>query len=350
MAYRSEQNKITNKQNYTDLTLTQYPNALDTRSNNTNMRGFVNVGEGQIPDFVMAEYINAALDGLMAVEKALGTTPMVPFDAASSTIPNLIETSNVSKRLARIENGLFDERYGGAGWRNVTNRPTLNNHNHDGQNGHPGKIHLVNEIEGKLLKGNLNLSLSNGLTGADIYVSKTNPVFIDAAINDSLSKTKGGTVTGPVSFKKSHITRTTADFVAEELTGGSQGSLVTDTTATSGKALRASGAASTMTLVNLTAAERSHMLFNKYIVGIRVKLGSATDSAVLRFTLGSTTQTVLGSELTPGAYKQIYFVYEQNNATKNSNLVIQKLSTTTNAVIDIDNLFIQPIHPAVLDR
>lgn len=350
MAYRSEQNKIANKINYTDLPLSQYPNTLDTRTNNTNMRGFVNVEEGQIPDFVMAEYVNAALDGLMSVERALGTTPMVPFDAASDTIPNLIESSSVSDRLKRIEDGLFDERYGGAGWRNVANRPTLNNHSHDGLNGHPGKIHLINEVEGILQKDRLNLTLNSGVTGADIYTSKTNPVFIDEAINDSLSKSKGGTVTGPVAFKKGHITRTTADFTADELTSGSGATLLSNNEATSGRVLQLSGTSTVGTLANITASTRSHMLYGKYILAARIRLTTNTTGAVLRFTLGSQTQTILGSELTVGGYKQIYFVYDQNSSSKNNDLIIQKLATTSTATVQLDNVFIQPIHPAVLDR
>ena len=75
MAFRSEDDAIGNKENYQDLNLTNYPNFLDSRSEtpnnpyryNKNMRGFVNVGEGEaLPDYVMAEYINAALDGVMA--------------------------------------------------------------------------------------------------------------------------------------------------------------------------------------------------------------------------------------------------------------------------------------------
>ena len=78
MAYRSENDKFSLKTNYTDLNLTLYPNTVDTRLNNTNMRGFVNIGDGALPDYVMAEYMNAAIDGVMALERALGATPMVP--------------------------------------------------------------------------------------------------------------------------------------------------------------------------------------------------------------------------------------------------------------------------------
>lgn len=350
MAYRSESNKIGNKQNYTDLNLSQYPTTLDTRTNNPNLKGFINVGEGQIPDYVMAEYVNATIDGLMAVERALGVTPMVPYDTAASSITTTIENSTVSARIKRIENGLFDVRYGGTGWTNVTNRPTLNNHNHDGLNGHPGKIHLQNEIEGLLLKKNLNLSASVGLTGADIFLSSANPIKINIALEDFLSKSKGGILNGPVTFNKGVQTRTTADFRADEMALLSNTSLVSDNASSGGKALSATSAGTAVTLFSLTSAERANMLYGKYICGIRVKLTGSATGNVLRFQLGSTAQTILDSELTVGKYKQLYFVFNQDEMTKSSALQIQKLATASSIGIALDSVFIEPIHPAVLDR
>lgn len=350
MAYRSESNKIGNKQNYTDLNLTQFPNTIDTRTNNPNMKGFINVGEGQIPDYVMAEYVNAALDGVMALEKAIGVTPMVPYDTLAANINTTIENSSVSARIRRIENGLFDVRYGGTGWTNVTNRPTLNNHNHDGLNGHPGTINLQSEIDGLLLKKNINLTASAGLTGADIFLSSANPVKINIALEDFLSKSKGGVLNGQVTFNKGVQTRTTADFRADEMAVLNNTSLTSDGSASSGRALSATSSGTAVTLFSLSSAERSQMLFGKYICGIRVKLTGSATGNVLRFQLGGTTQTILNTEMTVGKYKQLYFVFEQDETTKASALQVQKLATATSIGIAIDSVFIEPIHPAVLDR
>lgn len=350
MGYRSESNKIGNKQNYTDLNLTQYPNTIDTRTNNINMKGFANVGEGQIPDYVMAEYVNAALDGVMALEKAIGVTPMVPYDTASANITTTIESSNVSARIKRIENGLFDVRYGGTGWTNISTRPTLNNHSHDGLNGHPGKINLLSEIEGLLLKKNINLTASVGLTGADIFLSAANPIKINIALEDFLSKSKGGIMNGEVLFNKGVQTRTTADFRADEMAVLSNTSLVTDTYASSAKALSATTAATAVTLFSFSSTERAQMLYGKYICGVRVKLTGTATGNILRFQLGSNVQTILDTEMTVDKYKQLYFVFEQNETTKASALQVQKLATATSVGVAIDSVFIEPIHPAVLDR
>lgn len=349
MAYRSEANRIANKQNYKDLNLTQYPNQTDNRTNNTNMRGFTNVGEGQIPDYVMAEYVNSALDGLMAVQRTLGVTPMVPYDTLPGNRNAVIEGQTVDSRLTRIEDGLFDERYGGEGWRFVPNRPTLSKHNHDGLNGHPGKINLVTEVTGLLPKQNINLTQKNGLTGADLFVSPSNNWKIKDALDDALSKTSGGVVTGDVDFEGRFSSRTRMDFIADELTNFSQGGLMSDNQATSGRALAVSSSSGVLNLLELTSDLKKQLVYGKYILSIRVKSSQAVASSLLRFQLGSTQENVSGS-LIDTSYKQLYFVFEQDATTKNQNLLIRKLATTNNVTLTIDSVFIEPIHPAVLDR
>lgn len=348
MAYRSEQNRIGNKQNYTDLNLTQYPNAIDTRTNNVNMRGFINVGEGEIPDYVMAEYVNSALDGVMAVERALGVTPMVPYDTPGGNLNTVIEGNTVNDRITRIENGLFDERYGGTGWKYVSNRPTLSSHNHDGLNGHPGKIHLQNEVESLLRKRNIDLTLGTGLLGSDIFVSNQNGIKIDAAIADSLSKSAGGVVSGPTAFTGPFSSRTRMDFLPNELTRVSA-SLVSDNQATSGQALRITNSSTTSTMFRVSAAEKSHLVYGKYILGVRVKASSATSGSVFRIRIGNSIQNITGREIGT-SFKQIYFVFDQDASTKNQDILVQKLATSGNFTITTDSVIIEPIHPAVLDR
>lgn len=348
MSYRSEANRIANKANYKELNLTQYPNAIDTRINNENMRGFTNVGEGQIPDYVMAEYVNAALDGLMAVERTLGTTPMVPHDTPPGNLNTVIEGQTVDGRLTRIEDGLFDERYGGEGWRFTPNRPTLSSHNHDGLNGHPSRIDLINEVTGLLRKQNINLTQNEGITGADLFVSPTNNWRIKEALDDALSKSAGGTVTGGTSFRGQFSSRTRMDFVAEELDGFSSGSLLSDSQATTGRAIQLSGTGAGE-LLNISSELRSSLLFGKYILSIRVKSTSAVGGSLLRFQLGTSQENVPGNEIDRN-YKQIYFVFDQDETTKNQNIIIRKLATSNSVGLVIDSVFIEPIHPAVLDR
>ena len=349
MSYRSEDNRIPNKQNYTDLSLSQYPNRVDTRTNNTNMRGFINVGEGHVPDYVMASYINALNDGVMAIQRALGETPMVPFGTQSGQLQSVIESGTVSGRIRRIEDGLFDVRYGGQGWQNVENRPTLSRHNHDGLNGHPAKINLVSEITGRLNKGNINLAASNGLTGADIFVSNQNQIKINEAINDSLSKSAGGTVTGDTHFRGQFSSRTRLDMVAPDFSRPADVALTSDNTATAGRTLRLTTAGSTQDIARLTTNEKGHLLYGKYIIGVRVKSSTQANSPILRFLLGNQSQTVTGSEIGSG-WGYIYWSFTHDHTNRTADLRIQKLSSAASATLNIDNIFIEPIHPAVLDR
>ena len=348
MSYRSEQNRIGNKKNYKDLNLTQYPNAIDSRTNNTNMRGFINVGEGEIPDYVMAEYVNSALDGVMAVERALGVTPMVPYDTHVDSLNTVIEGGSVNARITRIENGLFDERYGGAGWKYVTNRPTLSSHNHDGRNGHPGKIHLRNEVESTIRKSHIDLTIGTGLLGSDIFVSNQNAVKVDAAIADSLSKTAGGVVTGPVDFRNQFSSRTRMDFLPAELSRAS-GVLVSDNQATNGQAVRIVGISTTDTVFNVTSQQRAHLLYGKYILAVRVKSSISSSATVLRIRVGNNIQNIKGNEIGTD-FKQLYFVFDQDASTKGQHIQIQKLPTASSATLTFDSVMIEPIHPAVLDR
>lgn len=349
MSYRSEQNKIANKQNYKDLTLSQYPNALDTRANNTNMRGFINVGEGEIPDYVMAEYVNAAMDGIMAIERTLGVAPMVPYDTPTGNINTVIENSTVNDRLARIEDGLFDERYGGSGWKYVGNRPTLSKHQHNGQNGHPSKIHLQTDVQSVIRKANIDLTLNTGLLGSDIFVSKQNAIKIDEAIADSLSKSAGGTVTAPVDFKSRFSSRTRMDFVASELTVGTGVTLISDAQASDGRAVRYGSTSTTLAMVRIPSALKAHLLYGKYVMGVRMKSSLSNASSLLRVQLGAQVQTIKANEIGT-SYKQVYFVFDHTSATKGQDLTIEKLATTSNTMVTIDSIIIEPIHPAVLDR
>ena len=346
MAYRSEAGKIGNKINYKDLNMTHYPNALDSRTNNLNMKGFVNVGEESIPDYIMAEYVNSLLDSVMAIQRSLGVTPQVPINTAAQALNSTIETKTVSQRIGSIEGGLLDERYGGAGWRYIAGRPTLSTHNHDGLNGHPGKIHLQSEIEGLLNKQNLNITQASGLTAADLFVSKTNTLKVDAALNDMLSKKTGGSVLGKTGFKKGIRSRTIIELTAQECVYGGGATLTADTSATDSHAVQitATGAA---TLHNEVLGR--DLAFGRYVLGARIKTQSTTGGNILRIEAGNKIETFNASEFeSANKYKVFYVVFDHTSAS--SKLTISKLATAGVSTLQLDNLFVQPVHPAVFDR
>lgn len=345
MAYRSEANRVPNKINYKDLNLSHYPNKIDTRANNTNMRGFVNVGEQSIPDYVMAEYVNSALDGVMALERALGINPMVPTNTEPGQVTSVIENKTVSDRIGLIENGSLDERYGGAGWKYVANRPTLSNHNHDGLNGHPGKIHLVNEVEGKLRKANIDLTLATGLTGSNIFINNTQATTIADSLGDMLSKTNGGTVLAKVNFDKGIRSLSTVELIAREFTRGAGVSLVTDNIGNFNQTAQISGnAGGNLHQETLT----NNLMFGRYVIGIRAKASTSVNTPLLRITTGSQSTEFLANDFEAvNKYQMLYHVFDHNT---DETLTIAKLATSANITLSVDSLFIHPIHPAVFDR
>lgn len=345
--YRSEANSFPNKPNYKDLNMTLYPNQLDDRDMNLNMKGHVNVGEGKRADFVMAEYSNTTYDAIMAIQRALGPVPMVYKDAEN--VDELIETFTVANRITRIEAGLFDERYGGTGWQYVPGRPTLNNHSHTGKDGQPPQINLTKEVTGLLPKKNINLTQTDaGLTSSDIKVSKTDATTVAKALGDKLSKSKGGKVAGPTEFSGSLQSRFFKELSSENLTVATNCKLIADTTLT-GQAL-ASHATTKCTLVNQSL---SSMHFGKYVAAVRLKVQKGTDlpakTAIARFRIGSgQTQNLTAEEMGNNTYRMFYFVFDKT--AKADALIVEKLATTQNATITIDNILIQPMHPSVLDR
>lgn len=345
MAYRSEANRIPNKINYTDLNLTHYPSQIDTRLNNTNMRGFVNVGEESIPDYVMAEYVNAAIDAVMALQRAVGVNPMVPTNTPTNQINTVIENRTISDRIAAIEGGDLDERYGGPSWRYVPNRPTLSNHNHTGTNGHPNKISLINEVTGLLNKQNIDLRINTGLTGSDIFVSNTKNVYISDAINDMLSKTFGGTVLAKTNFNKGIRSLTNIELLAAEFQNKSGVSNITDNAANFKSAVTVnSAAAATFHKESLT----NNLLFGSYVLGVRVKTDNLLNANVLRLQTGSQSTIFKGNEFkAANKYQILYHVFDHDTV---EDLTISKLSTSSAISLTIDSFFVQPIHPTVFDR
>lgn len=346
MAYRSEAGKIGNKKNYQDLNMTHYPNALDSRENNVNMKGFVNVGEEGIPDYIMAEYVNSLLDSVMALQRSLGPTPQVPINTAAEALNSTIESKTVSQRIGSIEGGLLDERYGGTGWRYDAGRPTLSVHNHDGLNGHPGKIHLQTEIEGLLNKQNLNISQASGLTAADLFVSRTNTLKVDAALNDMLSKKTGGSVLGKTEFKKGIRSRTLIELTASECSYAGDASLAADTNATDSQTVQATLAGTAVLHDEILGR---NLAFGRYVVGVRIKTQSLTSGNILRIQAGNKTENFNASEFDAvNTYKVFYVVFDHTSAS--SKLTISKLATAGTSTLQLDNIFVQPVHPAVFDR
>lgn len=345
--YRSENGKFPNKPNHRDLSMTLYPNQLDTRDVNPNMKGFTNVGEGQIPDFVMAEYVNALSDAIMSMQRSMGKTPMVYFGAQNTTA--LIESGTMDSRMTRIEDGLFDERYGGKGWVNNESRPTLRYHSHTGLNGQPPKINLTQEVIDRLPKQNLNLDQTNaGLTGADIKMSQTDNATVAAGIYDKLSSSKGGTVSAPLTVTGYFQSRYSKEYSTDNLPVLTN-ALLESVPSLTGKALKSHDTSATI-LMNQSL---SSLHLGKYVAIVRIKLSKDSslnqDSNVARFRIGNgQAVNASASDFSNDTFRQFYYVFDHN--VLNENIIIEKLQSTNMAAVSIDNILIQPMHPSVLDR
>lgn len=349
MAYRSESNTIGNKPDYQDLNLTHYPSNLDTRLNNKNMKGFVNIGEGQIPDYVMAEYMNAVGDAVMAIERALGLKPMVPYGTNSGDISTIVSSSNVSSRIARIENGLFDERYGGSSWVYNAGRPTLSKHSHNGLNGHPNKISLKSEVSDLLGKTNIDLTSATGMTGSDIFISKVNPTPISDALGDFLSKSVGGIVRGPVSFEAPTQSKTHREFDHSNLKTQTGVSETTDHLASGKKAIRFND--TTLSSIVLSNG-MPNLFYGKYILGVRLKCSDFTySSKIITLSYGNDRIDIKGTDFNSNTeYRMFYMLINHDETNENTKLMIEKATTTKSVSILFDSAFLEPAHPAVLDR
>ena len=361
---RSEKNKVGNEI-YTDLNMTAYPKEKDAVTTdvakkdkrNPNMLGWANIGEAEVPDYVWAEHVNSLVDAVRALQRAVGTEPMLPADISGLTaaqITDILKTKSVKTRMDDFENRNFDDRYGGAGWLPTADR-TLANHVHNGQAGRPQKILLTDgaEVRGLLAKNNLNLAMATGVTGADIHISSTDSTKVKDAISEKLSTTSGGVVQGNVELKKKLNTRTNKEFATEDFTGTE----VSDSQTLSG-ARKESGPLAVNTFLKQSLG---NLQYGRYVLGVRVKLveGALSSTNVLRLRMAAQTGDAQDEALIMAGefealnkWKMFYLVFDHEpaNANKAGEIIIEKLATITNVRVAIDHAYIIPTHPAVFDR
>lgn len=345
--FRSEKGKITNKQYYTDLSMSQYPGVIDTRDNNTNLRGFINVNDvGGKPDYVMAEYVNALSDSVMAVQRSLGILPMVPYGTIPAQVTQVAQNGTVGTRLNRIEDGtLFDERYGGTGWVYGANRPTLNNHKHNGLNGHPAQISLKTDVTGILPKANIDLTAATGITASDLFMGKSDTTLLSNAIGDKLSKINGGEVLAALTVSGRMRTLTSKEYTVDDMETNASIQLVDDTLTMSRKAKKTDGFAS----VYMLNQAISNLQYGYYALGVRVKCSSISEMNVLQLQAGKNTVVFTGADFEKAnTWKMFYLIFQYEGGT---NVQIRKLSTGgTNMAITIDHAYIEPAHPGVFEK
>lgn len=341
---RSEKNAVGNNK-FPDLNMTRYPAVIDSRANNVNMRGFINLGEagaGEKPDINYAEHVNALTDGLMSVERVLGINPQ-------GTKPDVVT------RLDDLDKHNHDERYGGPGW--ILSQ-TLVGHTHNGQPGHPSKINLVSEVQGLLAKTSIDLS-ATGLTGADIRISSGSATKIADAVNDKLSTSQGGTVQKNLEVKGQFMGRTHREWSALDEAGSVEVTTAADTSTRSNSIKRTTGKGNEAWFVNQYLRDFE---YGSYVIGVRFRTNVRLDEPVAYIALNTKNGTtwnydqrewIRGTDFDAvNKWQMFYFVVNVEGVGVDSfpNIRIGRAPTANDATIDFDNAYIIPTHPAVFDR
>jgi hypothetical protein len=336
---RSEDNAILGKVNYPDLNLTNYPDDIDTRVNNENMKGFEN-----LKDYNLAEHVNSLSDAIMAIQRVLGITPFLDKDGQNKT--------NVSGRITALENKDYDPRYGGAGW--ITSQ-TLVGHTHTGESGHPSQIDLGDEVQGTLPKSHLSFAQIGGITGADLSLSTTDVRKIPDVVNDKLSVSQGGTIQKDLIVKGKFQSRLYREWDASNMHNGA---LVSDFGALTNQVRRGTGTGETWFL-NEGVYD---LLYGKYVLAVRAKVNtrSTSDVLILRWHdylsdawVYKTGVSLKGTDfVTANEWQMFYLTFEHTGNRSNSfgAFHVVKPATPTSVTIDVDCVYIMPTHPAIYDR
>lgn len=361
---RSERNKVGNSV-FPELDMTSYPKLKDgvvtdagaSVKANPNLKGWTNVGDGPLPDYVMAEHINALIDGMMAIQWTLGHDVMLPADTSGLTteqIETIRQTKTVRARIDELEGQNFDSRYGGPGWTPSDDR-TLSRHYHNGTAGSPSKIMLTGgqEVQGLLEKTNLNLDATTGVTGSDIILVNGGTTTIEDSIQDKLSKTTGGTVRGKVEMQAGLDYRLQKEIEQELFAGTSQ----SDAQTLSGTRKESAGT-SAHTFLDLWV---SNLQYGMYVLGVRTKLvsGALDSSNILEIEkVAQSGETQQIAYVTAGDYRasnkwrMMYLVFEHEPTTsdKRAHIRIKKVASGTSKTVALDHAYITPAHPAIFDK
>jgi hypothetical protein len=358
---RSESNAVGNGK-FTDLNMSFYPTQIDSKTSgdpgyNPNMKGFWSAGDqnlpaGKEPDYNMAEHVNALADAIMAMQRILGINPHIDFKGGNTT-------GTVSTRIAAAENkdAYYDKRYGGVNW-NTTLGQTLLTHTHGGGLYEAPKINLVDEVSGKLSKANIDLAQATGITGADIAMSSSQSTKIVDAVNDKLSISQGGIIKKDLGILGRMENRTYREWTATDITTGTQ---ITAVTTLENVARRYTGTASQ----SIIAQSVPNLLMGKYVLGVRVRIGSRVSENVLRlgfYEWNNTTDQwvsknvkyIKGTDFNSTTEWQMFYLvfdHESIDSTGHNGLrVVKETTSATNINLDFDCAWIMPVHPAVFDK
>lgn len=356
---RSESNAVGNSK-YTDLNMTFYPSQVDSKTNgaagyNPNLKGFWSAGDtdlptGTDPDYNMAEHVNALADAVISLQRIIGANPQIDFKG--------VDQGTVRDRISIAEDkdAYYDQRYGGINWTTALGQ-TILTHTHGGGIDQAPKIKLDSEISGKLMKANLDITQSTGLTGADLFMSPSSSNTIDNAVQDKLSTSEGGVVKKGLAVEGKFTSRTNREWTASDITAGSS---ITDNKTLDNVARRFTGT----TQQNILVESVPNLLCGKYVLGVRVRTSSLLTGDVLAlsfleynqaskgWSVGGVTN-IKGTDFDKvNEWQMFYLVFDHQtqDALGHNRLRITRDASNTSISIDFDCAWIAPVHPAVFDK
>lgn len=323
--------------NYTDLTLTAYPNKIDARAditsisdgtntiytsssitNNTNL----NLNDDNV-DVVKANDVNILQDAVQAVERVLGVNPQ---GSALTVAARLTSLSSADTTL--------------------TNNYNAHSHTGNGSTS-PGKIDLTAAVTGLLPRANIDLSYSNSsaLVANDLYMNRGSNVTLAATINAKWSATagSGSPITGDLWLQKNIYTRTHTEWDMSVLYGGNA-NLVSDNKAYTGQSYgMANGSTISSTYDNL----RNGI----YVMTVRVRRAGTIDGS---FQIGYSDGSYVARSFTAadmptiGTYYCLQLAFN-HNPTYGSNTITWSVGNHGGNTIYVDSVTFEPLHIAVYD-
>ncbi len=332
---------------YTTLLHTQYPDTVDMQQKTSN---YDFSEKTDYKDYVHALEFNSVKDAVIAIEQTMGVLPQKTFGTISARIA----------WLEQFNTDFYDNRYGGAGWKNIKDAngnliaPTILSHQHAGGPNAPSQIDLQAHVTGKLKRSNILLTGSGALAAAYIQLDESNTTTVTSALNSKLN-ISGGTITGNLNIQGTTTATgplvTTSFFEAwtANMTAG-QSVIASRSDAWGGSAYKNSITSGDDTYGILCSANCNTLRYNRYAVTFRLLAESALNSGDIRLVIteqGKSPYIYNIPSVTPNVWQSLSVSFDHSNCTNNAITFALQYKKSITSYVYSDGLSIMPIHMAI---
>ena len=335
---------------YNDLTLTNYPNAVDTKEG-TNLADNADYAGG-VPissNYILAADSNTLRDAVLALQRFVG--PLSGTLDGSETITEVLG----SLSTGQLDSSLLDIRYGGTGYGDLVTPPSILSHVHGSGVGNSPLINLASGVTGTLKVNQLLLDgTASSLKATDIPLALGNSLKISDALNDKLSLTNGGTISGSVVFTGGVATTCFAELECETF------SSVTNTTDTDTWSGKAGVIASATGGADVSCIGSTRLRYGTYGLILRAKVSAnASISAIVYVTISGfdvsgnnvtyASAPLTGTSFTTAnVYQEFYIPFTHTSAARKTaglpNVRVNLFCKGTRPTISFDSIIITPIN------